>query len=76
MNHNPTGLYSKPYSELNFLSVMSEKSRYESEPKINPYKVKVMSEILSIILFKPVDIKKDDRDQRPFLIISFVTEMP
>jgi hypothetical protein len=26
-----------------------------------------MSEILSIILFKPVDIKKDDRDQRPFV---------
>ena len=48
-----------------FLSVMSEKSRYESESKLNPYKVKVMSEILSIILFIPVDIKKDDRDQRP-----------
>jgi hypothetical protein len=44
---------------------MSEKSRYESESKLNPYKVKVMSEILSIILFIPVDIKKDDRDQRP-----------
>jgi hypothetical protein len=39
--------------------------RYESESKLNPYKVKVMSEILSIILFIPVDIKKDDRDQRP-----------
>ena len=76
MNHNPTGLYSIPYSELNFLSVMSEKSRYESESKIYPCKKKVMSEILSIILFKSVDIMKDDRDQRPFLIMSFVTEMP
>ena len=76
MNHNPTELYSIPYSELNLLSVMSEKSRYESGSKLNPYKVKVMSEILSIILFKQADIKKDDRDQRPFLIISFVTEMP
>ena len=50
---------------------MFGKSRYESESKRNPYKVTVMAEILSIILFKPVDIKKDDRDQRPFLIISF-----
>ena len=41
---------------------MSEKSRYESESKLNSYKVKVMSEILSIILFKPVGIKKDYRD--------------
>jgi len=28
------------------------------------------------MLFKLVDIKKDDRDLRLFLIISFVTEMP
>ena len=75
MNHNLTGLYSISYSELNYLSVMSEKSRYESQSKLNPYKVKLMSDILSTILFKTVDIKKDDRDQRPVLIISFVTEM-
>ena len=76
MNHNPTGLYSIPFSDLNLLAVMSKTSLYESESKLNPCKVKVISEILSIILFKPVDNKKDDRDQCPFLIISFVTEMP
>jgi hypothetical protein len=26
--------------------------------------------------FQTVDIKKDDRDQRPFLIVSFATEIP
>ena len=51
---------------------MFGKSRYESESKLNPYNVTVMAEILLIILFKPVDIRKDDRDQRLFLIISFV----
>jgi len=51
---------------------MFGKSRYESESKLNIYKVTVMAELLPIILFKPVDIMKDDRDQRPFLIFSFI----
>ena len=51
---------------------MFGKSRYESESKLNPYNVTVMAEILPIILYKPVDIRKDDRDQRLFLIFSFV----
>ena len=59
-----------------FVHLVFGKSRYESESKLKPYKVKVMAEILPIILFKPVDIKKDDRDQRSFFILSFFNDKP
>jgi hypothetical protein len=46
-----------------FIQLVFGKSRCESKSNPNPYKVKVMVYILPIILFKPVDTKKDDWDQ-------------
>ena len=68
----PTTILNTLFRTELFVHLMFGKSRNESESKLNPYNATVMAEILLIILFKPVDIRKDDRDQHPFLIFSFV----